>query len=157
MLRSTLLTNGRLLRHIITRRSNSPLSLSTRLYTTKKENESSSLSTNTSSSPESTNEPTMSLSEVPLLVSKPVFSMDEATSTATIEPKLSLTFTCTASDCGERSTHLFTRLAYRKGVVIVQCPGCKNRYVFQKKKTLIIIIIPKPKKSDSQDFLSSDT
>lgn len=45
-----------------------------------------------------------------------------------IEPKLSLTFTCTVSDCGERSTHQFTKRAYQKGVVLVQCPGCKNRY-----------------------------
>ena len=45
-----------------------------------------------------------------------------------IEPKLSLTFTCTVSDCGERSTHQFTKRAYQKGIVLVQCPGCKNRY-----------------------------
>lgn len=46
-----------------------------------------------------------------------------------IEPRLSLTFTCTVSDCGERSTHQFTKRAYQKGIVLVQCPGCKNRYV----------------------------
>jgi mitochondrial protein import protein ZIM17 len=45
-----------------------------------------------------------------------------------IEPKISLTFTCTVSGCGERSTHQFTRRAYEKGIVLVQCPGCKNRY-----------------------------
>jgi mitochondrial protein import protein ZIM17 len=45
-----------------------------------------------------------------------------------LEPKLSLTFTCTVPDCGERSTHQFTKRAYQKGVVLVQCPGCKNRY-----------------------------
>lgn len=49
-----------------------------------------------------------------------------------MEPKLSLTFTCTVSDCGERSTHQFTKRAYQKGVVLVQCPGCKNRYVITK-------------------------
>jgi len=46
-----------------------------------------------------------------------------------MEPKLSLTFTCTVSDCGERSTHQFTKRAYQKGVVLVQCPGCKNRHL----------------------------
>ena len=44
-----------------------------------------------------------------------------------MEPRLSLTFTCTVTDCGERSTHQFTKRAYEKGIVIVQCPGCKNR------------------------------
>jgi len=46
-----------------------------------------------------------------------------------IEPRLSLTFTCTVSDCGERSTHQFTKRAYQKGIVLVQCPGCKNRHL----------------------------
>ncbi|PPQ85289.1 hypothetical protein CVT25_010062 [Psilocybe cyanescens] len=46
-----------------------------------------------------------------------------------MEPKLSLTFTCTVSGCGERSTHQFTKQAYEKGVVLVQCPGCKNRHL----------------------------
>lgn len=51
-----------------------------------------------------------------------------STPTATpIEPRLSLTFTCTANDCGHRSTHEFTKRAYEKGLVIIQCPGCKNR------------------------------
>ena len=41
----------------------------------------------------------------------------------------SLTFTCTAGDCGHRSTHEFSRRSYEKGLVIVQCPQCKNRCV----------------------------
>lgn len=45
-----------------------------------------------------------------------------------IEPKLSITFTCTVDGCGERSSHKFTKHAYEKGIVLVQCPGCKNRY-----------------------------
>ena len=45
------------------------------------------------------------------------------------EPRLSLTFTCTVEACHTRSTHQFTRRSYEKGIVIVQCPGCKNRYV----------------------------
>jgi protein import protein ZIM17 len=39
----------------------------------------------------------------------------------------SLTFTCSVENCGERSTHEFTKRSYTKGIVIVQCPGCKNR------------------------------
>jgi protein import protein ZIM17 len=46
-----------------------------------------------------------------------------------IEPRLSMTFTCTVKDCGERSTHQFTKRAYERGIVLVQCPGCKNRCV----------------------------
>lgn len=45
-----------------------------------------------------------------------------------MEPKLQITFTCTVSECGERSTHQFSKQAYEKGVVLVQCPKCKNRY-----------------------------
>lgn len=41
----------------------------------------------------------------------------------------SLTFTCSVDKCGERSTHEFAKRSYTKGIVIVQCPGCKNRYV----------------------------
>ena len=45
----------------------------------------------------------------------------------TPEPKLSLTFTCTVEACHTRSTHQFTKRSYQKGIVLVQCPGCKNR------------------------------
>ncbi|KAJ6568364.1 DNL zinc finger-domain-containing protein [Mycena vulgaris] len=46
-----------------------------------------------------------------------------------IAPKLSMTFTCTADGCGERSTHEFSRQAYQSGLVLVQCPGCHNRHL----------------------------
>ncbi|KAG6880217.1 hypothetical protein C0992_002983 [Termitomyces sp. T32_za158] len=46
-----------------------------------------------------------------------------------IEPRLSMTFTCTVSGCGERSTHEFTKRAYERGIVLVQCPKCKNRHL----------------------------
>ncbi|KAF9525098.1 DNL zinc finger-domain-containing protein [Crepidotus variabilis] len=46
-----------------------------------------------------------------------------------VEPRLSITFTCTASQCGERSTHEFSKRSYMKGIVIVQCPKCKNRHL----------------------------
>ncbi|KAG8776996.1 hypothetical protein FRC12_000594 [Ceratobasidium sp. 428] len=45
------------------------------------------------------------------------------------EPRLSLTFTCTVTDCNHRSSHTFTKRAYTRGIVIVQCPGCKNRHL----------------------------
>ncbi|KAF4569765.1 hypothetical protein EYR36_009566 [Pleurotus pulmonarius] len=46
-----------------------------------------------------------------------------------LEPRLSLTFTCTAGECHERSTHTFTKRAYERGIVLVECPGCKNRHL----------------------------
>ena len=45
------------------------------------------------------------------------------------EPRLSLTFTCMVTACGTRSSHMFAKRSYEKGIVIVQCPGCKNRCV----------------------------
>ncbi|OJT03333.1 hypothetical protein TRAPUB_6111 [Trametes pubescens] len=45
------------------------------------------------------------------------------------EPKLSITFTCTVEACDTRSTHQFTKRSYERGIVIVQCPGCKNRHL----------------------------
>ncbi|KAI0955265.1 hypothetical protein AcW1_006896 [Taiwanofungus camphoratus] len=47
----------------------------------------------------------------------------------TSEPRLSLTFTCTVTGCGARSTHQFTRRSYERGIVLVECPGCKNRHL----------------------------
>ncbi len=44
-----------------------------------------------------------------------------------IQPRLSLTFTCAVSGCGHRSTHEFSKRSYEKGIVIIQCPSCKNR------------------------------
>ncbi|KAK8854788.1 hypothetical protein IAR55_003527 [Kwoniella newhampshirensis] len=48
---------------------------------------------------------------------------------AQIEPRLQMTFTCTADGCGHRSTHEFSKRAYTKGLVLVQCPECKNRHL----------------------------
>ncbi|KDN53070.1 zf-DNL-domain-containing protein [Tilletiaria anomala UBC 951] len=48
---------------------------------------------------------------------------------AQVQPRLSLTFTCTVKDCGHRSTHEFSKRSYEKGIVLVQCPGCKNRHL----------------------------
>jgi len=41
--------------------------------------------------------------------------------------KLAIVFTCTV--CDTRSIKQFTEHAYTKGVVIVQCPGCRNRHL----------------------------
>ncbi|KAK6910484.1 hypothetical protein I203_104516 [Kwoniella mangroviensis CBS 8507] len=46
-----------------------------------------------------------------------------------IEPRLQMTFTCTANECGHRSTHEFSKRAYTKGLVLVQCPECKARHL----------------------------
>src|ERR1700722_7941095 len=56
-------------------------------------------------------------------------TVDEAAPTEPVGPRLSLTFTCTVPACETRSSHTFTRRSYEKGIVLVQCPGCKNRYV----------------------------
>jgi len=45
------------------------------------------------------------------------------------EPKYSLTFTCKVPECDERTSHMFSKRAYHHGIVIIQCPKCKNRYV----------------------------
>ena len=62
--------------------------------------------------------------------SAPVRSAEQSVEEAAPEPRLSLTFTCTVSDCSERSTHQFTKRAYERGIVIVTCPKCKNKWVF---------------------------
>ncbi|KAG1763998.1 zf-DNL-domain-containing protein [Suillus occidentalis] len=45
------------------------------------------------------------------------------------EARLGIVFTCTAEACSHRSSHTFTKRAYERGIVIVQCPGCKNRHL----------------------------
>ena len=46
-----------------------------------------------------------------------------------IERRLNITFTCTVPNCGHRSSHEFSRHAYEKGIVLVQCPGCESRHL----------------------------
>ena len=46
-----------------------------------------------------------------------------------IERRLSITFTCTVPDCGHRSSHEFSRLAYERGIVLCQCPACMTRHL----------------------------
>ncbi|KAL1668918.1 DNL zinc finger-domain-containing protein [Schizophyllum commune] len=46
------------------------------------------------------------------------------------EPRLQITFTCTAPGCTRhRSSHTFTKRAYYSGIVLIQCPSCKNRHL----------------------------
>lgn len=71
-----------------------------------------------------------------------------------IQRRLQITFTCTApaptpshadepvtmlassstdpTICGHRSTHEFSKTAYEKGIVLVECPSCKNRHLIGK-------------------------
>lgn len=70
----------------------------------------------------------------PSLQAPPASSQSTGVASAThrlktdpLEPRLSITFTCTAPGCSTRSSHTFTKRAYEKGVVLVECPGCKNR------------------------------
>ena len=53
------------------------------------------------------------------------------------EPKYSLTFTCKVPECDERTSHMFSKRAYHHGIVIIQCPKCKNRYVVFEKPTTV--------------------
>ncbi|WVO13440.1 hypothetical protein L204_101056 [Cryptococcus depauperatus] len=46
-----------------------------------------------------------------------------------VEPRLQMTFTCTADSCGHRSSHEFAKKSYEKGIVLVQCPSCKARHL----------------------------
>lgn len=53
------------------------------------------------------------------------------------EARLGIVFTCTAEACSHRSSHTFTKRAYERGIVIVQCPGCKNRC-----GSILILLLP---------------
>jgi len=70
----------------------------------------------------STRAPPVSGSATPTSDTQPERSVSD-------EPRLSLTFTCTAGTCTTRSTHQFTKRAYEKGIVLIECPGCKTRCV----------------------------
>ncbi|KAH0583532.1 hypothetical protein J132_09680 [Termitomyces sp. J132] len=92
------------------------------------------------SNPYSTTAPSFSSSTAPSSSKTGTTSPNSSTSSAPaltasqplpepVEPRLSMTFTCTVTGCGERSTHEFTKRAYQRGIVLVQCPKCKNRHL----------------------------
>ncbi|GAA94193.1 uncharacterized protein L969DRAFT_373044 [Mixia osmundae IAM 14324] len=48
-----------------------------------------------------------------------------------VEPKLQITFTCTAPACTtrHRSTHQFSKRSYETGIVLIECPECHTRHL----------------------------
>ena len=67
----------------------------------------------------------------------PQNTSDSAKTQQPDEPKYSLTFTCKVPECDERTSHMFSKRAYHHGIVIIQCPKCKNRYVVFAKRALV--------------------
>ena len=43
------------------------------------------------------------------------------------EAKKFIAYTCKV--CNTRNSHMFSKLAYEKGIVIVTCDGCKNKHL----------------------------
>lgn len=54
-------------------------------------------------------------------------SISSAQKLGEISPRLGIMYTCKV--CGSRNSHSFSRTSYEKGVVIVQCTGCKNNHL----------------------------
>lgn len=44
-------------------------------------------------------------------------------------PRLGISFTCTAGDCGTRVSKMIRRSSYERGTVLIQCPTCKVRHI----------------------------
>lgn len=54
-------------------------------------------------------------------------SSNKTATLKTDQPQLMIAFTC--NKCDTRSSHTFSKQAYQKGTVLIQCPGCKNRHL----------------------------
>lgn len=63
-----------------------------------------------------------------------------SSSSISIKPRMRIHFTCTANTsthhqlqppqlCGHQNIHEFTKLAYERGIVLVECPNCHNRHL----------------------------
>jgi hypothetical protein len=46
-----------------------------------------------------------------------------------VDPKHQMLIGFTCKVCEERSHHVMSKLAYTKGVVLIECPGCENRHL----------------------------
>ena len=68
----------------------------------------------------------------------PQDTSDSAKAQSPDEPKYSLTFTCKVPECDERTSHMFSKRAYHHGIVLIQCPKCKNRYAAHAKLTMAL-------------------
>lgn len=44
-----------------------------------------------------------------------------------VTPKMAIVYTCKV--CGQRQMKQFSKVAYEKGIVIVECETCKNRHL----------------------------
>lgn len=55
------------------------------------------------------------------------FNSNKTASFKVEDPQLMIAFTC--KKCDTRSSHTFSKQAYTKGTVAIQCPGCKNRHL----------------------------
>ncbi|KAI8576282.1 hypothetical protein K450DRAFT_192853 [Umbelopsis ramanniana AG] len=46
-----------------------------------------------------------------------------------VDPKHQMLIGFTCKVCNERSHHVMSKLAYTKGVILIECPGCQNRHL----------------------------
>lgn len=46
-----------------------------------------------------------------------------------VDPKHQMLIGFTCKVCNERSHHVMSKLAYTKGVILIECPGCENRHL----------------------------
>lgn len=60
---------------------------------------------------------------------QPLRRSQEAQEEEPVDPKHQLLIGFTCEVCKDRSHHIMSKLAYTKGVVLIECPGCKNRHL----------------------------